>query len=302
MTEDIFEIGGDGGTRRGLVTLPASGEGHGIGVLLLPCGLKNRSGPHRFYVDLSRRLAAIGYAVLRFDPLGLGESDAMLETASVREIWRSVESGRFVADAVLAGRALRERLCLRRLVVGGICGGALTGLLAAAHQPALFDGVVSLNTAAILDPDENAPAPVGAAQARHNLASYVRKAGSVEAWARLLRGEANVAGLRGTIARFRRRPTGHPHENPVFMPAFRALEQRRVPHLLVFGGNDTRWLEFQDAVLTPYLGPVRHGEGFEIHVVRDANHEFYLGPWKKAVVDSLLDWLGRRFPGTPAYC
>ncbi len=299
MTDELFDVvGADGATRRGVLSRPVAGDRPGLALILLPCGLKNRIGPNRFYVELARALARAGYWVLRIDPLGLGESDGALEAGTIRQLWRTIQNGRFVDDAVLAAETLRARYALRHVVVGGICGGALTGQLAAARRPELFDGVVSMNTAAKLDLDEDAPVPVGAGEARHNLISYVRKATSLQAWARVFKGESDLSGIRGTLGGLVRPGAASSNENPAFLPSFRALEQRGVPHLLLFSGNDGRWPEFQD-VASPHLRQARRGAGFEIHVVPDANHEFHLLEWKQEVTDRLLEWLPRRFPATP---
>jgi pimeloyl-ACP methyl ester carboxylesterase len=296
MTDELFEVAGaDGATRRGILSRPAADQRSGLGLILLPCGLKNRIGPNRFYVELARRLAAAGYWVLRVDPLGLGESDGSIEAGTIHQIWRTIQNGRFVDDAILAGDTLRARCGLRHVVVGGICGGALTAQLATARRPDLFDGVVSLNTAAKLDLDEDAPMPVGASEARHNLIAYVRKAASLQAWARVFKGESDLSAIRGTLGGIVRPNAAAANENPEFMPSFRALEQRRVPHLLLFSANDGRWPEFQD-VTHPDLRQARRGAGFEIHLVPDANHEFHLPEWKEHVTGHLLDWLQRRFP------
>jgi pimeloyl-ACP methyl ester carboxylesterase len=299
MTDEIFEVvGPDGATRRGVLSRPVADDRRGLGLVLLPCGLKNRIGPNRFYVELARLLAGAGYWVLRVDPLGLGESDGSVEAGTIHQIWRTIQNGRFVDDAVLVAETLRTRYPLRHLVVGGICGGALTAQLATARRPDLFNGVVSMNTAVNLDLDDDAAVPVGAGQARHNLISYVRKAASLQAWARILKGESDLSGIRGTLGRIVRPRAAASNENPEFMPSFRALEQQRVPHLLLFAGNDGRWPEFQDVTL-PHLRRARRGAGFEIHVVPDANHEFHLPEWKQDVTGRLLEWLHRRFPAAP---
>jgi len=89
----------------------------------------NSSGdPHpgfaRVTVDLSRRLATAGFASLRFDFAGLGDSVAPEDAAS-----HIYETNR-VADFQAAIDAL-ERLGYRRFAIEGLCSGALHAFHAA---------------------------------------------------------------------------------------------------------------------------------------------------------------------------
>ncbi len=311
MNEQLFEVRGeDGLARRGILTMPAEGRGT-TAVLLLPAGLKYRIGPHRLNVKLARRLAASGYLVLRFDPLGLGESDGAIAPGPMREIWRTVESGRFVDDVLLAATTLRARHGVERLLVGGLCGGAITAQLAAARVPGAIDGVVSFGTAVTLSGGEGAAVrPVSTGIARHHFQSYLQKLLSRDAWARLLGGESDFASISATLrgvlrGLWRKRSAGagvtpFPNENPAFIESFHALERRQMPHLLVFGDGDNRWLEFNEAILRRYLKGARQGAGYEIELIPQANHELHWTPWQETAIAAVAAWLQRRFPLTLA--
>lgn len=304
MNEDAIEFHGPGGMRRGIVTLPDAGPSGGTtGVLLLPAGLKYRVGPHRLNVALARALAPMGYSVLRFDPFGIGDSDGQLPGGPLRELWLGVEQGRFVEDTLKAARELRERYGLRRIVAGGLCGGAVTALLAAAVGPDLIDGVLSINTAVTFSMDAKAARrPIGRLQARHNFKAYLQKLFSPAAWARMARGDSDYAGITHTVvATVRSCVRGSApvapasHTNAQFIESFDALERRRTPHLLVFSGNDNRWLEFQELVFQHHLGGRSTGAGYEIQVIPDANHELHLSVWQRQLQERFGEWLGRHF-------
>ncbi|TAK87061.1 MAG: hypothetical protein EPO12_01625, partial [Aquabacterium sp.] len=80
MKEEWFELTApDGLVRRGILTLPDSPAASAV--ILLPAGLKYHVGPHGLNVQLARSLAAAGHLALRFDPLGVGESDGALPAA-----------------------------------------------------------------------------------------------------------------------------------------------------------------------------------------------------------------------------
>jgi uncharacterized protein len=305
MTEELFEIrGADGLARRGVLTPPAGGVPV-TAVLLLPAGLKYRTGPHLVHVRLARRLAAAGHLVLRLDTLGIGESDGSIAPAPIGEVWRTVEEGRFVTDAVLAAQALRSRANVRHVIAGGLCGGALTAQLAAAQRPDLFDGVIAINTAVNFSRvRRGGPSAMGTSKVRHDLSAYLAKLTSTAAWARVLSGQSRFTALpaivwglvREILAPTKAAAAAALDENPRFIRSLRQLEQRGTPCLLLFSGNDDRWLEFQDVVLHRYLGGAMAGAHYEVRLVPEANHELHLPAWQDEAWRIIIDWLGRRFP------
>lgn len=82
---------------------------------LVNSGFIPRSGPHRVYSQLARRLADSGIASLRFDLGGLGDSLAS-NTGFLRE--------RTHADVAAAVALMAERFPGAELMLGGICSGA----------------------------------------------------------------------------------------------------------------------------------------------------------------------------------
>lgn len=300
MNELVFEVAGtDGLVRRGVLSLPAR-PAHAA-VVLLPAGLKYRIGPNRLNVVLARRLAAAGYLALRFDPLGIGESDGSLAAGPVQSIWSRIMDGLFVDDALLVCAALRERHGVDAVVAAGLCGGAISAQLAAARAPDLVQGVISFGAA--VRASAGAEGGVSGAVARHHLRSYLKKLRSGAAWARVLRGESDLrgiaayvwAGLRGRLAGGA--GAGAPSATGAgFLDSFRALRARGTPHLLVFGTGDNRWLEFEDAVLGPELSGRLTGRGYDIRLIADANHELHLAQWKAQAVQEVERWMHEHFP------
>jgi alpha-beta hydrolase superfamily lysophospholipase len=279
VKESVFEVQGeDGLIRRGILALPDSPVA--TVVVLLPAGLKYHVGPHRQNVKLARRFASAGFAVLRVDPLGLGESDGVLGPAPARVLWRAVEDGAFIDDVLLACQALQARFPGARLVVGGLCGGAITAQLAAAAPPHAIQGVISIATAVTLSAREGEQRPpVSDALARHHMKGYLRKLVSKDAWLRIVRGKS-------------------PNENPRFMESFRALQAAGIEHLLIFGTGDNRWVEFQAAVLQPHLNGVLDGKHYRVVTVANANHEIHFSPWQDQTAQFIGEWLDRHFPAS----
>jgi alpha-beta hydrolase superfamily lysophospholipase len=298
MNEEIFEVKGqDGLIRRGIVTIPNACNG--VGILLLPAGLKYRVGPARFYVHLARNLVKDGYTILRYDPAGLGESEGKLPLLPVQKIWRTLEEGRFVEDALLAVEAMKNKYGLKRIVSGGICGGAITSQLAAAERNGMIDGIVSINTSVTLaGAPEKSSITLGEAQAKKNYKSYVRKLVSRHAWKRLLTCESDIKSIFKTIMTimtgvFKKNNELVPleNENTRFMKTFNLLQRKNVKHLLIFGGNDNRWTQFQDVILTRYLDNQIENNAYKIAVIPDANHELHFREWRDNAVITIKSWL-----------
>jgi len=299
--EEPLELRGpDDLTLRGILTMPGgvTERGNGICMLLLPAGLKYRTGPHRFYVHLARKLAADGVTTLRMDTVGVGESDGDLPAAPVQELRDSVEGGRFVRDALAGAAQLRRRFRVRRVVLGGICGGAVTAQLAAAERPDLVAGVLSVNTSVGVSAAPSGPTPT---RLRRNMRDHLAKLRSRAAWSRLLRGESDFSAIGATLSglvsaplsRIEALPAREARASQLFLDSFGYLERAGIPHLMLFGGNDNRWFEFQDLVLGPELDGRRDGGSYRIRVIPDANHELHLPEWQASALEQIREWFAR---------
>ncbi len=303
-SERFFEAKGrDGLIRRGIVSTGSSAPTTFI--VLAPAGLKYHVGSHRLYVELARHLAMQGYGVLRFDPLGLGESDGQIAAAPIREIWATVEQGRFVDDLLLVCQALRDQAGAKKIIAGGLCGGAITAQLAAAKNPKLIQGLIALGTPITISAPDEASAPaINPAIARQNMRSYMQKVFSPHAWSRLLRGESDFSSIRRTVSSSLRRfwpnetspQQQFPDEHKLFLESFMAVQHAHIKHLMIFGSNDNRWLEFEEGVLKTWLKNDYQHANYLIEVIRDANHELYWPEWWQNAFAHIDDWLHQHFP------
>jgi dienelactone hydrolase len=103
----------------GTLTLPDGATRAPVAFLLLNAGIVNRTGPHRINVKLARRLAAEGYASLRFDLSGQGDSRVSSSTGTFAE--------QNVADLRAAMDHVGRTIDLHRFAIAGICSGADNG-------------------------------------------------------------------------------------------------------------------------------------------------------------------------------
>lgn len=123
----------DGSVLAGTLTLPATPGRHPAIIIIPGSGEVNRDGElfgHKFYTVLADALAERGFAVLRSDKRGLGQSQGIFATAT---------SFDFADDIAAAVRALRSRPDIDPARIGlvGHSEGGLIGPIVASKDPAI---------------------------------------------------------------------------------------------------------------------------------------------------------------------
>ncbi len=280
-----------------------------LGVILLSPGIKMRVAPHRLYLAMAEVLVAMGVPVLRFDFSGLGDSEGEIEDDSLMSVYNSIQSGRFVGDTRAAMNWMQSECGVTRFVLSGLCGGAITGLLAAAEDKRV-DGLMGLGIPVAFDGGrEDFAKYVTQGQLERMRRMYVRKLLSPSAWLRLLsfRSDYRIIGkvLRQWFARLRggkvQQAVEPPSEalanvNPKFAPAFFSMVKRGGRMLLVFSGADRLGWEFEEKFVAPNraaLEPYR--DRFQVRTVEDANHVFTLREWQDEMLIHLRAWFQRNY-------
>ena len=119
---------GKGTPLLGILTEPPVGTPlNGQGVVLLNSGLLHRVGPSRLHVQVARALAPHGFAVLRFDFSGIGDSEARRDGLS------------FEQSAVLEAQEAMDYLATakeaKKFTLWGLCSGADAAFLTAHADP-----------------------------------------------------------------------------------------------------------------------------------------------------------------------
>ncbi len=127
MQETVIQFGPDKGLL-GILTTPADSArvaGAPIAVII-NAGIVHRIGPFGLHVKLARQLAEAGFATLRLDLSGLGDSLPRTEKLG--------DENRAVLDVVDALDCLEAQHGSDRFVIIGLCSGAYN-----AHQVAIND-------------------------------------------------------------------------------------------------------------------------------------------------------------------
>ena len=298
---------------------PAGGAaGAGFAAVLLCPGIKTRVGPHRLYRKLAQSFVARGIPVLRVDFHGLGDSEGELPENRLDALYDQVQFGRHVDDVRSALDWLEFECGIQRCIVGGLCGGAITGLLAASD--ARIAGVYAIGLPVALEARSGATVE---RMTRGELVSkrvvYLRKLLRLRSWLRLLSLQSDYKliwrmlsfALRSPACRHEPSaqlahvppPTSSPADdlNPKFPPAFFGFLGSGRPALLIFGERDQLRWHYEEKFAQPWAHALEpYKSQLSVVVIPDANH--ILGDPESVAEASrqTAAWLEACFPASSA--
>jgi pimeloyl-ACP methyl ester carboxylesterase len=267
------------------------------------------------YHKMVDMLSALGFPVLRFDFYGLGDSEGTLDDKVLPDLYGAIQLGRYVADTRRAIEWMRTTCHVDRVILGGLCGGAITGVLAAAgdrHVAGLFGlGLpVMLDGSNIDRVDNMTSGQLGRIRQR-----YLSKLLSPSSWVRALTLKTDFRLLlksmllplrkqRATVpkpAGSSADPAPRGNANPYFREAFGGVLSQDCPVLLLFSESDRLYAEFREKFLEPHGSMLKpHAHLVDIRVVSDANHVFTFSEWQRDMTHLLEVWFNDRFPGDAA--
>lgn len=258
----------------------------GIAVLVIVGGPQVRVGSHRQFVQLARRLAAAGHAVLRFDVPGMGDSEG---PAPHFERLTSA-----IAEALMTLQSLVPSS--RRLVLWGLCDGASAALL---HQHERAKSPV--RDVVLLNPWVRNAGTEAATQLKHY---YTRRVRDPSFWRKLLSGGIGLAALSGLMAALRRTVGGRTAggslgastadavQAPYFVRMAEAWHAHRGRILLIQSGNDYTAREFDEALssMPAWRGAERHPRLVRVDVPQ-ADHTFSRAEDSRLAEDATIAFL-----------
>lgn len=253
-----------------------------LGVIVVVGGPQYRVGSHRQFVSLARALEAAGFACLRFDCRGMGDSvTAQRSFESIDDDIRAAVDALFGAVPGLDG-----------VVLWGLCDGASAALI---YAPAdiRVQGIVALN------PWVRTEASLAAARLNHYYKAQVL---SLAFWSRVLSGDVAIGrSLAGVAGAVKKRLSARPASQRT-APAKRSYIDRmgegwrrmKGRTLVVLSGNDLTAREFADfcGAQSAWREATLPGPNFV--EIADADHTFSRREWKHAVEQVTLDWLRRQ--------
>ncbi len=273
-------------------------------VVFLPAGLKYSAGPGRLFVQYARKLAKDGCLCYRFDPVGIGISDGSLKSGSLWEVWNFIENGGFVEELAHFVQQIRNRHPERKIIVCGLCGGAITGILLADRYRQLVDGVISINIEPFFSATLSNPATDETVTRINSvMKSYVAKICSGAAWRRLLSLQSDIRGILRISTQFmlqnRRRNSKELQDfenlNRPLAAAFTGMQRNETAHLMLFAEHSKCWHNFQETFFSFLMGSKTTAPFQELRVIRQANHELQFKEWRDEAFGHIDEWLKRNF-------
>jgi len=272
----LFACGPD--TLVGILGLPP--QPAQTGVVIAVGGPQYRAGSHRQFVLLARKLAAAGYAVLRFDYRGMGDSTGP-----------SADFMRASPDIAAAIDALQTHAPhIRNVILWGLCDAASAALMyVESSQDPRVSGLCLLN------PWVRSNASLARTQVKHY---YLQRLLQRAFWVKLLSGKVALNALAG-LARNVRTATAkeHPTQASAFQDRMAAgWLQFGGPLLLLLSGEDYTAKEFIE-----YAGShanwaqvLQHAQ-LERHDLPGADHTFSSQSSARQVEEITVHWLNSNF-------
>ena len=253
----------------GVITRPEKPRRRGV--LIVVGGPQYRAGSHRQFVLLANDLSAQGYAVMRFDYRGMGDS-----TGAARTFENVGEDLRVAIDHFLA--QVPE---VTEVAIWGLCDAASAALFYS-HQDPRVGGMVLLN------PWVRTPQGEARAQLKHY---YLRHVFSAAPWAKLFKGELDLSASALSFVRNLRRASAR---SQATLPARMAegLARFKGRALLITAGDDLTAKEFLDAArASARWRKLLRSPRVTQHALPEANHTFSRKDWRDQVFRWTSGWL-----------
>lgn len=295
----------------GMLHRPATPHKSGAAIILLSPGVKTRIAPHRLYIAMAERFVSLGYMVLRFDFYGLGDSEGEAQEEYLADLYGAIQGGRYIEDTIAAMDWMQETYGASQFIVSGLCGGAITGLFAAARDSRITC-LLGLAIPVIVDGSRVDFAKyMTDAQLSATRHRYLRKLyhfGAWRSWVRFLTFQSDYKIIarslfKPLLARLQaKRPApagsiqneGQDNTNPYFAPAFFNMVSTSRYVYLIFAGMDRLYWEFEKKFVERNRAELElYASWYEIHVTKDANHIFSFREWEEDMLDQCSRWLRR---------
>ena len=293
---------GDGGYLFGIHCQPMSGECQRPTVVFFNSGVVHRVGPNRLYVELSRNLAASGFATFRCDIEGIGDS---VLRGPGRENHPYPDTANRDAGVVL--RYLIEHFGSVEFVLMGLCSGAYTSFNAG-----LVEDTMPISEIALINPLTFDWKEGDSLDTRHfgNVAHYKGSMRRADSWMKLLRGQVNVAHLGGVVLSHLEKQLGS-YANALterWMPSAGPLLSRQLRRLFAQGRTVSMFVASGDPGWDMLVSKARHTvhaalrhKDLAVQFISGSDHTFSNQDGRMRLLFTVRDHLVRRYSTRPPH-
>jgi pimeloyl-ACP methyl ester carboxylesterase len=302
--EKVIEFSVAGNILRGIIHIPERSLTQKIGINLLNPGIKYRVGPHGLNVKLARHLCHQGYFVLRFDPTGVGDTEGDLPVESVAKLWFRVEQGLFRNDILAANQFFANNVKLDELYLMGLCGGAISAILAAANDKKVTHLIlIDVPVTFAEEIKGDADFITSTEYANQIYSHYKTKLFNPKSWLRFFCLQSDYKAIGKTLS-FKLKNIIKSNQgkgkfsihaqnfNYLFLKAFEDCMAQNKQILFMCSGKSYTTGEFQELFQKNYLHPESPYAGFcEVAIIPEANHTYTLLEWQYKLFDIISDWL-----------
>jgi dienelactone hydrolase len=261
----------------GVVTVPEGGRSD-VAVVVLHGWAGYRIGPHQMLTKTTRQLAESGFASLRFDFRGRGDSEGPPGEANLATM---------IADTEAAVDFVAQELDTDHVALLGICSGGEVAI-GAGVQRELIDAMALWSVPIVAaEPGRQRPK----SRTWHHLKEYGRKLLRPETWRKIVTGNVRTDMVKKALV------DGGAYETPEDNVKLGIDWHERFttfpgPILFIYGGNDPA----TEKSIAHYRDLcAAGGVKSDFHVVEGANHAFYSLAWEREVIAKTAEWLGERY-------
>lgn len=247
----------------GVITRPHAAPSR-VGVLLLNAGITRHVGAFRAHVDLARTLAQQGFAVLRFDQSGLGDSALPVHA----------DGDRRQRDIDAAMRLLSRETGVERFVLCGLCSGADDAFHVGARDERVA-GAILLDGVAY---------PTPGFWLRHALPRLLK-------FGKVLRYLMSRRNPGPSLSDFRDWPSRAQAQGMLT-----TMVERGTRLLFVFTGGAYHYFNHR-AQLVASLGSAAASPRVSLEFWREYDHTFYLRKHRRVLIARIAAWMREEFAG-----
>jgi len=217
-------------------------------------------------------------------------------------VYNHIEVGRYVDDTLCAIDWLANSHGFTRFMLGGLCGGAITALLAA-ERDTRVESLLSLGMNITLASNAATPAKyLTRAQLDSRRQKYFRRLMEPKSWWRFLTFQSEYGVIWRSMKRLivKEKPAAQappPEEqrgnaNPLFPPAYFAFLARGGRALMIFSEKDRLQSEYEEKFVAFHGQQLaRYRSQIQQHVIPNANHVLTFHEWQREMLEHCRTWL-----------